>query len=104
MNKIKSRTIDSYTYKKTDNEDKEEYLENNNKIKFINYLNNKYKFYKYKTLEEKKNIKEIHKRQNLFNKEIIKLNKKIDFPYKKEFFSKFNRLKMKNIYKINVIG
>ena len=87
MNKIKSRTIDSYTYKKTDNED-----------------NNKYKFYKYKTLEEKKNIKEIHKRQNLFNKEIIKLNKKVDFPYKKEFFSKFNRLKMKNIYKINVIG
>ena len=112
MNKIKSRTIESYTYKKTDNEDKykwyndpkEEYLENNNKIKFINYLNNKYKFYKYKTLEEKKNIKEIHKRQNIFNKEIIKLNKKIDFPYKKEFFSKFNRLKMKNIYKINVIG
>lgn len=106
MNKIKSRTIDSYTDKKKDNDDKyiwynnpnEEYLENNNKIKFIDYLNNKYKFYKYKTLEENKHIKEIHKRRNLFNKESIKLNKKVDFPYKKEFFSKFNRLKKKNIY------
>lgn len=105
--KIKSKTIESYNYKKTKNDNKyawyndpkEEYLEKNNRIKFIDYLSNKYDFYKYKTIHDKINIKEIHKRQNLFNKDIIKLNKKVDFPFKKEFFMKFNRLKLKNINK-----
>ena len=37
----------------------------------------------------------------LFNKDFIKLNQKVDFPFKKEFFLKFNRLKFKNINKRN---
>ena len=106
--KIKSKTIEAYTYKKTDDENKkylwnnspkEEYLEKNNRTKFIHYLNSKYDFCKYETIFNKKSIKEIYKRQSLFNHEIIKINKKVDFPFKKEFFSRFNRLKFKNFNK-----
>ena len=102
--KIKSKTIESYNCKKTENDNKyvwfndpkEEYLEKNNRIKFIDYLSNKYDFYTNKAIHDKININEIHKRQNLFNKDFIKLNQKVDFPFKKEFFLKFNRLKFKN--------
>lgn len=106
--KKKSKTIEAYTYKKTDNENKkylwsndpkEEYLEKNNRTKFIDYLNSKYDFYKYQTIFNRKSIKEIYKRQSLFNQEIIKINKKVDFPFKKEFFSRFNRLNFKNFNK-----
>ena len=107
------RTINSYTYKKNnknndeykkyiwDMNPRDELLERNNKIKFVDYLNTKYSFYKYRTLKETKNIKEIRKRQNLYNKNRFNIKNKAQFSYKKEFFGKINRLKLKDINRVN---
>ena len=105
------RTINSYTYKKNNDEAKkyiwdmnprDELLERNNKIKFVDYLNSKYAFYKYKTLNEKKNLKEMRKRQNLYNKNKFNIKNRVEFNYKKEFFGKINRLKLKDINRVNL--
>ena len=81
---------------------RDELLERNNKIKFVDYLNNKYAFYKYKTLNEKKNLKEMRKRQNLYNKNKFNIKNRVEFNYKKEFFGKINRLKLKDINRVNL--
>ena len=112
--KNKLKTVKSYTYKINDEykeykkymwnmNPEEELVENNNKLKFVDYLNNKYDFYNYKTLQHKKNIKEFRKRQILFNKDRFTIYKKVDFPYKKEFFTKFSRLNLKNINSVNFV-
>ena len=98
------KTVNSYTYKKNEEykkylwniNPKDELLEKNNKMKFVNYLGNKYDFYKYKIMKQKKNLKEFCKRQILYNKDRFTIYKRVDFPFKKEFFTKLNRLNLKN--------
>ena len=108
-NKSHFHTITSYNYKKNNEgqkymwnaNPKDELIEKNNKVKFIDYMNQKYDFYKYRTLKEKKNLKEIRERQIIFSNDRIKIKKKVEFPYKKEFFGKLNRLKLGTINKTN---
>ena len=108
-NKSHFQTITSYNYTKNNEgqkymwnaNPKDELIEKNNKVKFIDYMNQKYDFYKYRTLKEKKNLKEIRERQIIFSNDRIKIKKKVEFPYKKEFFGKLNRLKLGTINKTN---
>ena len=108
-NKSHFHTITSYNYKKNNEgqkymwnaNPKDELIEKNNKVKFIDYMNQKYDFYKYRTLKEKKNLKEIRERQIIFSNDRIKIKKKVEFPYKKEFFGKLNRLRLGTINKTN---
>ena len=98
------KTVNSYPYKKNEEykkylwniNPKDELLEKNNKMKFVSYLGNKYDFYKYKIMKQKKNLKEFRKRQILYNKDRFTIYKRVDFPFKKEFFTKLNRLNLKN--------
>ena len=101
---IQLKTINAYTYKKIKDEKKsvwefnleEELNQKNDDINFLNYLDKKYNFYKCKTTKERKNLKEINKRRMLFSNDRVKLDKKVEFPYKKEFFNRLNRLKAKH--------
>ena len=107
------KTINSYTYKKNNDDDddkkymwemnpKDELIEKNNRTKFIDYLNKQYDFYKYRTIKEKKNTKEIRKRQFVYSNDKldkIKIHKRVEFPFKNEFFAKLNRL---NINRVNL--
>ena len=102
------RTINNYTYKKDDDENiyfgkltpKEEFVEGRNKAKYIDYLRNKYNFYTYGNIKDLKNYSEIKKRQILFSSGNDKIEYPIDYPYKKEFFKRYNRLYSKNNIKL----
>ena len=103
--KTQLKTILPYMSKKIDEPKKymwninptDELLKKNNKIKFIDYLKKKYNFYRHKSYKEIKNIKEIYKRQVLFNKEGTEISTKVEFPFQKEFFTRLNRLNLKRI-------
>ena len=105
------QTINTYTHRKTndlnkymwDRNPKDYLLEKNNRIKFVYYLNKKYDFYKNKSYFEIKKLKDIHKRQLLFNNNRINISKRVDFPFKKEFFARLNRLNLGKINKFNSV-
>lgn len=101
LDKNKLKTINCYNLKKFEEDDKkymwesspeDDYIQRNNKIRFIDYLKTQYNFYRNKSHKAMRNIEEQRKRQKLFNNDKIKIMKSVEFPYKKEFFSKFNRL------------
>jgi len=99
----KLKTITAYTYKNKKEENKymwqltpeDELKQLNINTKFFHYLDNQYHFFKDTKSKDKKNIKDINKIKILFSKNRIKLDKKVEFPYKKEFFNRLNRLKLK---------
>ena len=103
QNKLK--TMSAYMYKNTKEEKKymwqltpeDELTQLNINTKFFHYLDNKYNFYKNKNIKDKTNMKEINKIKILFAKNSVKLDKKVEFPYKKEFFNRLNRLKLRRL-------
>jgi len=107
-NNIEERVINNYTYRKDEDENKyfdkltpkEEFIMGRNKAKYIDYLKNKYNFYTYGNIKDLKNYSEIKKRQMIFNSGKDRIEYPIDYPYKKEFFKKYNRLKSKNNIKL----
>ena len=105
-----NQIINDYTYRKDDNDDeykysiklnpKEEFLQRRNKIKYIDYLKNKYNFYTSGNIKDLKNYSEMKKRQILFDSNKEQIEQPLEFPYKKEFFKKFNRYNSRNKIKI----
>ena len=104
INVISNRGINNYTYKKDNNENiyfekltpKEEFIERKNKAKYIDFLKNKYNFYTSSNIKDLKNYTEIKKRQLLFDSKKDQIEHPLDFPYKKEFFHRFNRINSRN--------
>lgn len=94
------KVINEYNYKKDEDENnfygkltaEEEYIKERNKAKYIDYLKKKYNFYSY-NIKDLKNYSEIKKRQINFDSGKDKIEYPIEYPYKKEFFRRFNRLK-----------
>ena len=105
-----NQIINDDTYRKDDNDDeykysiklnpKEEFLQRRNKIKYIDYLKNKYNFYTSGNIKDLKNYSEMKKRQILFDSNKEQIEQPLEFPYKKEFFKKFNRYNSRNKIKI----
>lgn len=75
---------------------KEEYIEGRNKAKYIDYLKSKYNFYSGNNIKDLKNYSDIKKRQLLFYNARDKIEYQLEYPYKKEFFKRYYRLKNKN--------
>ena len=108
INVISNRVINDYTYKKDNDENiyfekltpKEEFIERKNKAKYIDFLKNKYNFYTSCNKKEMKNYSEIKKRQLLFDSKKDQIEHPLDFPYKKEFFHRFNRINSRNRIKL----
>ena len=108
INVISNRVINDYTYKKDNDENiyfekltpKEEFIERKNKAKYIDFLKNKYNFYISCNKKEMKNYSEIKKRQLLFDSKKDQIEHPLDFPYKKEFFHRFNRINSRNRIKL----
>ena len=107
-NNIEERIINNYTYRKNEDENKyfekltpkEEFIIGRNKAKYIDYLKNKYNFYTYGNIKDLKNYSEIKKRQMIFNSGKDRIEHPIEYPYKKEFFKKYNRLNSRNNIKL----
>lgn len=77
----------------------EEFLEGRDKQKYIDYLKKEYNFYTNNKVRDLRNFSKFKKRQLLLYKEKGKIALQIEFPYKKEFFRKFNKLKNKSYSK-----
>ena len=97
------------SYRKDDDEEykyfgkltpKEEFIFKRNKAKYIDYLKNKYNFYTSNKIKDLKNYSEIKKRQILYHSNKNKVEYGLNFPYKKEFFKRYNRIKNKNNMKL----
>ena len=108
INVISNCIINDYTYRKDDDENiyfekltpKEEFIERRNKAKYIDFLKSKYNFYTSSNIKDLKNYSEIKKRQLLFYSKKEQIEQPLDFPYKKEFFKRFNRINSRNRIKI----
>jgi len=100
INDNKSKTIYNYLERKNEDEDKyfeninarEEYFEGRNKAKYLDYLKRKYNFFTRNKSKDYKNYSEVKKRQLLYYDSKDKVEYHLEFPYKKEFFKKQNRL------------
>ena len=103
-----NKIINNYIYAKDEDEykyfgkltPKEEFITGRNKAKYIDYLKNKYHFYTSNNIKDLKNYSEIKKRQLKFNSGKDKIEYVLDFPYKKEFFKRYNRINRKNNIKL----
>ena len=100
INDNKAKTIYNYTERKIEDENKyfeninarEEYFEGRNKAKYLDYLKNKYNFFTRNKSKDYKSYSEVKKRQFLYYDNKDKVEYHLEFPYKKEFFKKQNRL------------
>jgi hypothetical protein len=96
----KAKTIYNYTERNIEDENKyfeninarEEYLEGRNKAKYLDYLKKKYNFFTRNKSKDYKNYSEVKKRQLLYFDSKDKVEYHLEFPYKKEFFKKHNRM------------
>ena len=108
INVISNHVINNYNYKKDNDENiyfekltpKEEFIERKNKAKYIDFLKNKYNFYTSSNIKDLKNYSEIKRRQILFDSKKDQIEHPLDFPYKKEFFHRFNRINSRNRIKL----
>jgi hypothetical protein len=99
-NDNKAKTIYNYTERNIEDENKyfeninarEEYLEGRNKAKYLDYLKKKYNFFTRNKSKDYKNYSEVKKRQLLYFDSKDKVEYHLEFPYKKEFFKKQNRM------------
>lgn len=100
INDNKAKTIYNYTERKIEDENKyfeninarEEYFEGRNKAKYLDYLKRKYNFFTRNKSKDYKSYSEVKKRQFLYYDNKDKVEYHLEFPYKKEFFKKQNRL------------
>ena len=100
INVNKAKTIYNYTERKIEDENKyfeninarEEYFEGRNKAKYLDHLKKKYNFFTRNKSKDYKNYSEVKKRQLLYYDSKDKVEYHLEFPYKKEFFKKHNRM------------
>ena len=100
INDNKAKTIYNYTERKIEDENKyfeninarEEYFEGRNKAKYLDYLKRKYNFFTRNKSKDYKSYSEVKKRQFLYYDNKDKVEYHLEFPYKKEFFKKQNRM------------
>lgn len=72
---------------------RDDFINDGNKAKYIDYLKNSYHFFSENNEKEEKDYADIKQRKLLFYSGKDRVKCPIDYPYKKEFFNKFNRLK-----------
>ena len=81
---------------------KEEYIEKGNKAIYIDYLKTKYHFFNTSN-KDSKNYSDMKKRQLLFYNGRDKIEHHLEYPYKKEFFKRYYRLKNKSSRNNNIL-